>query len=362
MNQLNIQFSLPLDLFIYIFGNMPTNFKIYRWVMLAPAAGVTDSITRRIARTWGADAVTTELISSEGLIRNCKKTLELMNFELSEKPIGIQLFGAEPSHMAEAARVVSSLEPDFIDLNFGCPARKVVAKNGGASLLLDLARLEKIISKVVGAVNLPVTIKYRSGWDDKNIVAVEVAKIAEANGVSAVCLHPRTRMSGFAGKADWSLIADVKKAVNIPVIGSGDIDSPEKAKLMFDQTGCDAVMICRASFGNPWIFKRTKHYLQTGELLPEPDIDTCIATALEHLRMSVQQNGSWHGLVSMRSKLCWYIKGCPGASSVRAKLVLLTSEKDVINLFESYKMELNRAGYGPKKNKKDSTGFEIQQN
>jgi len=327
MNQLNIQFSLPLDLFIYIFGNMPTNFKIYRWVMLAPAAGVTDSITRRIARTWGADAVTTELISSEGLIRNCKKTFALM-----------------------------------IDLNFGCPARKVVAKNGGASLLLDLARLEKIISKVVGAVNLPVTIKYRSGWDDKNIVAVEVAKIAEANGVSAVCLHPRTRMSGFAGKADWSLIADVKKAVNIPVIGSGDIDSPEKAKLMFDQTGCDAVMICRASFGNPWIFKRTKHYLQTGELLPEPDIDTCIATALEHLRMSVQQNGSWHGLVSMRSKLCWYIKGCPGASSVRAKLVLLTSEKDVINLFESYKMELNRAGYGPKKNKKDSTGFEIQQN
>ena len=330
--------------------------------MLAPAAGISDSITRRIARTWGADAVLTELISSEGLIRNCKKTMAMMSFEKAERPIGIQLFGAEPDHMAEAARIASSTKPDFIDLNFGCPARKVVAKNGGASLLLNLPLLEKITRKVVRAVNLPVTIKYRSGWDDANIVAVEVARIAEANGVSAVCLHPRTRISGFTGTADWSHIAKVKQAVNIPVIGSGDIDSPEKAKLMFDQTGCDAVMICRASFGNPWIFKKIKHYLQAGELFPEPDIDTRIAAALEHLRLSVQQYGSWHGLIRMRSKLCWYIKGFPRASSVRAKLVLLTAEKDVINLFESYKMELNRAGYGPTEHKKDSTGFEVRQN
>jgi len=322
--------------------------------MLAPAAGVTDSITRRIARKWGADVCVTEMVSTEGLIRNGKKTKALMNFDETERPIGIQLFGSNPDHMAEAARLAADFNPDFIDLNFGCPARKVVSKNGGASLLMNLPKLEQIIKSVVTAVDLPVTIKYRSGWDDKNIAAIETAKIAEANGIAAVCLHPRTVKQRFAGTANWAYIQQVKEAVAIPVIGSGDIDSPEKAKLMLDQTGCDAVMICRASFGNPWIFKRAKHYIQTGELLPEPDVDTRIAVALEHLRLSVREYGTWHGLIRMRSKLSWYIKGLPQASRLRSKLVLLPSEKDVINLLESYKNYLKDKDYEPTDYKTDS--------
>ncbi|MCP4582582.1 MAG: tRNA dihydrouridine synthase DusB, partial [candidate division Zixibacteria bacterium] len=294
---------------------------------------MTDSLTRRLARKWGADATVTELISSEGLIRNCKKTKALMAFDQAERPLGIQLFGARAEVMAEAAELAADLKPDFIDLNFGCPAKKVVAKNGGSSMLKNLTELANIIKLVVEAVNIPVTIKYRSGWDHDSIVAVEVARIAEDNGAAAVCLHPRTRMQGFSGEADWSLIRDIKRAINIPVIGSGDINSPRKAKEMFDRTGCDAVMICRASFGNPWIFKRTKHYLETGELLAVPAVDIRIDTALDHLRLSIEKYGSFAGLIRMRSKLCWYLKGLPGASKLRSGLVLLPTEDEIIELF-----------------------------
>jgi tRNA-dihydrouridine synthase B len=328
--------------------------------MLAPAAGVTDSITRKIARKWGADAVVTELISAEGLIRDCQKTRALMDFEQEERPIGIQLFGANPSSMARAAAIASRLGPDFIDLNFGCPAKKVVGKNGGSSLLKNLPLLETIIREVVNATDLPVTVKYRSGWDEQSIVAVEVAKLAEANGVAAVCLHPRTRTQGFAGEADWSLIAEVKRSVGIPVIGSGDIDSPEKARLMFDLTGCDALMVCRASFGNPWIFRSIKHYLETGELLPEPDIETRIAIALEHLHISVEKYGPYKGLVRMRNQLCWYLKGLPGVGKVRSKLVLLPSEAEVIDLLEKYCDELMEYGDGSEEDYKIARGCEIR--
>jgi tRNA-dihydrouridine synthase B len=350
---------LPLDRFVYIFGLMPLNFKQNQTVILAPAAGITDSITRKIAIKWGADATITELISSEGLIRNCKRTKSLMSFEDSERPIAIQLFGANPDNIAQAAVIASTLNPDSINLNFGCPAKKIVVKNGGASLLLNLSLLEKIIKKVVDAVTLPVTIKYRSGWDNSNIVAVEVAKIAEDNGVSAVCLHPRTKVQGFADKADWSLIGEVKHSVNIPVIGSGDIDSPQKAKLMFDTTGCDAAMVCQASFGRPWIFKRIKHYLQTGQILPQPDISTKISTALEHLSMSIQRYGSWPGLIRMRNQLTWYLKDLPGASKIRAKMVMLTSEEDIKNLLENYKQELIAKRYEAAENKENTSGCKI---
>jgi len=351
---------LPLHLFVYIFGLMSLNFKQNQTVLLAPAAGVTDSITRKIAKMWGADATITELISSEGLIRNCKKTKALMSFEDCERPIGIQLFGANPDNMAQAAVIASTLNPDSINLNFGCPAKKIVGKNGGASLLLNLPMLEKIIKKVVDAVTLPVTVKYRSGWDNNNIVGVEVAKIAKDNGISAVCLHPRTKVQGFAGKADWSLIREVKHSVDIPVIGSGDIDSPQKAKLMFDTTGCDAVMVCQASFGKPWIFKRIKHYLQTGQILPEPDVTIKISTALEHLHLSIQRYGSWPGLIRMRNQLTWYLKDLPEASKIRAKIVMLTSEEGIRKLLENYKQELIDKGYESTENKEDTSGCKIR--
>jgi len=329
---------------------MQVNFKVYNWVMLAPAAGITDSITRKIGRKWGADAVVTELISAEGLIRNCPKTKALVDFDDAERPLGIQLFGANPQTMAEAAKIATSWQPDFIDINFGCPAKKVVGKNGGASMLKDLNTLEQIITQVVKTVDIPVTIKYRSGWDERNIVAVEIAKIAENSGVSAICLHPRTRVQGFAGNANWSLIAEVKKVVNIPVIGSGDIDSPEKAKQMIEQTGCDAIMICRASFGCPWIFQRTKHYLEHGEILPEPDIKIKIDTALEHLRLSIEKFGPYHGLVRLRKQLCWYIKGIPGAGKLRAKLVTLPTEPEIIDLLRRFQDETIEHDYGAAEN------------
>ena len=329
--------------------------------MLAPAAGVTDSITRKIAKKWGADATVTELISAEGLVRNCLKTKAFMDFDEAERPLGIQLFGADPDHMARAAQIASELNPNFIDLNFGCPVKKVVGKNGGSSLLKNLELLEKIVRKVVQAVRLPVTVKYRSGWDSGNIVAIEVACLAEANGAAAVCLHPRTRVQGFAGTADWPLIAEIKKAVNIPVIGSGDIDSPEKAKQMFDETGCDSVMICRAAFGNPWIFQRAKHYLETGELLPEPDIAARISAALEHLHMSIAKHGDYGGLVRMRNQLCWYIKGLPGAAQLRKKLVLIPTEQEVVALLESYKTELRERGYGSSQAIENIDGCEVRQ-
>ncbi|NLI15756.1 MAG: tRNA dihydrouridine synthase DusB [candidate division Zixibacteria bacterium] len=320
---------------------MLTNFKVSGKVISAPAAGVTDSITRRLAREYGAEITVSELVSAEGLIRNHDKTKGLLRFTTDERPIGLQLFGADPGHMAEAARYAASLEPDFIDLNFGCPARKVVGKNGGSSLLLNLSLIEKIIDQTVKAVPIPVTIKYRSGWDNKHIVAVEVAQIAESCGASAVCLHPRTRVQGFSGYADWSLIAKVKQAVKIPVIGSGDIDSPVKAVRMFNETGCDAIMICRASFGNPWIFHRIKHYLTAGIELPEPTPAERINLAIRHLRMSIASYGSPRGIFSMRAKLAWYLRGLPKASKIRTDLMKLTDEYAIVKLLSDFAMNFS---------------------
>lgn len=327
---------MPPAQFLYIFGKMLTNFKVSGAVISAPAAGITDSITRRLAREYGADITISELVSAEGLVRDHDKTKSLLYFTSEERPIGLQLFGADPGRMAEAAIYAASLQPDFIDLNFGCPARKVVGKNGGSSLLLNLPLIEEIISRTVKAVSIPVTIKYRSGWDDKSIVAVEVARIAESCGASAVSLHPRTRAQGFSGESDWSLIAKVKKSVNIPVIGSGDIDSPQKAKRMFDETGCDAIMVCRAAFGNPWIFRRIRQYLDTGELLDETSPEERIKLAIRHLQMSIAYYGNPRGIFAMRSKLAWYLHGLPGASKIRIELMKLTDEAAIIRLLNEF--------------------------
>jgi tRNA-dihydrouridine synthase B len=329
---------------------MLTNFKISGAVILAPAAGVTDSITRQIARECGADITVSELVSAEGLIRDHNKTKELLGFTQAERPIGLQLFGANPDHMAEAAIYAASLGPDFVDLNFGCPAKKVVGKNGGSSLLLNLPIIEEIISKVVKAVFIPITIKYRSGWDEKHIVAVEVAQIAESSGASAVCLHPRTRTQGFSGKADWSLVCKVKQAVKIPVIGSGDIDSPEKAKQMFEETGCDAIMICRASFGNPWIFSRTRHYLSTGILLAEPTAAERITMAIRHLRLSIEHYGNPRGIFNMRNKLAWYLHGLTGATRIRSELMKLTDENQIVALLSNYAAAIGKIAKTPQEN------------
>ena len=321
---------------MYIVGMIRDNFKMSKMILYAPLAGISDSPSRKIAIRFGADMTVSELISSEGVIRSSKRTMELARFDDTERPIGLQLFGASPYSMAESAKIISSLNPDFIDLNFGCPARKVIGKNGGSSILRNLKLLSEIISKVVDSVDLPVTVKMRSGWDNQSLVYMEAGRIAQECGAAAVTLHPRTRTQGFSGEADWSQIAELKNELDIPVIGNGDIKDVLDARRMFDQTGCDGIMLGRASIGNPWIFKRIKEYLETGKVPPEPSIAERVALALEHFDMTLADYGTPHGIYKMRSRFAWYLKGFPGASSVRARINRLENVDEIKELLLNY--------------------------
>jgi nifR3 family TIM-barrel protein len=312
------------------------NFKKSKMILYAPLAGISDSPSRKIATRFGADMTVSELISSEGIIRSGKRTLELAKFDDSERPIGLQLFGANPRSMAESAKILSSYNPDFIDLNFGCPARKVVGKNGGSAILKDLKLLEKIIKKVVESVNIPVTVKMRSGWDMQSLVYLEAGKISRDCGAAAVTLHPRTRAQGFSGEADWTQIAELKNELEIPVIGNGDIRDVIDARRMFDKTGCDGIMLGRASIGNPWIFRRIKEYLKTGEVPPEPSIAERVTLALEHFDMTLAEFGTSRGIYKMRSRFAWYLKGFPGASAVRAKINRTKEVNEIKDLLLNY--------------------------
>jgi nifR3 family TIM-barrel protein len=310
-------------------------------------AGISDSPARRLARQFGADGTVTELIATEGLIRKCQRTLQLTHFDDCERPLGIQIFGANPDHMMEAAKIVEAMNPDFIDINFGCPARKIVERNGGSSILRDLHLLEKIVSGVVNAVRLPVTVKTRSGWDSTSLVYLKAGKIAEDCGASAIAFHPRTKEQYFGGAADWSQIARLKENLRIPVIGNGDVYSPEDAKRMFDETGCDAVMIGRGAMGNPWIFSRTKHYLDTGELLPEPPWRQRIEMALEHLDMMIAYYGMPRGVFRMRSQFCHYLRGFPGSAPIREAVNRLLSVDEIRALLRGYVDRLESRQFEP---------------
>jgi tRNA-dihydrouridine synthase B len=326
---------------MYIVGMNRDNFTVSKAIIYAPLAGISDSVSRKLAKRFGADMTVSELISSEGVIRNSKKTLELAKFDKSERPIGLQIFGANPDSMAEAAKILSSLNPDFIDLNFGCPVRKVIGKNGGSSILRNLNLFKDITQKVVKSVNLPVTVKMRSGWDRDNLIYIEAGKIAEDCGAAAITLHPRTRIQGFKGTADWSQIAELKSAIKIPVIGNGDIKNVSDARRMFHETGCDGIMLGRVSIGNPWIFRRVNEYLKTGEIPPEPSAIERINLALEHFDMTLAEIGIPHGIYKMRGRFAWYLKGMPGASALRAKLNRVISPAEIRNLLISYLEGLN---------------------
>lgn len=304
--------------------------------VLAPMAGVADSAFRILAREAGAALVYSELVSAEGLIRCSGKTRELMRFTPGERPIGIQLFGSRPEAMAEAVKHVELFAPDLIDLNFGCPVKKVIKHGAGAAVLKDLNRLRGIVHAVVKEAHCPVTVKIRTGWDHASIVAVEAAQICEEEGAAAVAVHGRTRSMLYSGRADWDLIRDVKASVRIPVFGNGDVFTADDARRMLDQTGCDAVMIGRGAMGRPWIFRQVRHYLKTGERTSEPSRAERIQICLRHLDLAIRQKGEAKAVREMRKQFAWYIKGMPGASRLRAELVHMHTREEVRARFAAY--------------------------
>ena len=307
--------------------------KIEKGVFLAPMESVTDTTFRRICREFGADMVFTEFVSSEALRRNIPKSEVKIVFREEERPLGIQIFGNNIEAMVTAARIAESYKPDLIDLNWGCPVKKVAYKGGGAGALKDPGNLLRITEAVVKAVDLPVTVKTRLGWDHQNIIILELAKQLEDIGVRAITVHGRTRSQMYKGTADWEWIGRVKEAVGIPVVGNGDIDSPEKAANAFSKYGVDAVMIGRAAIGNPWLFKRVKHYLKTGEILPEPSLEEKIDLVIRHLRMALEEKPDELRTVrEFRKQMSAYFRGFPGASKIRVQLMALEKAEDVVDL------------------------------
>jgi len=316
--------------------------------LLAPLAGVSDSPFRRLAREQGASGVVTEMVSSDGLVRGQQATLEYLRFEPEERPIGVQVFGSDPGVMADAAAALCALppagRPDWIDINMGCPVRKVVNRKAGAALLTDLPLLQEIVRRMAGASTLPVTAKIRLGWDGGTANVVEVARALEAAGAEAVAIHARTRAERFGGEAHWDLIGEAKRAVAIPVIGNGDVRGPEDAVRMLELTGCDGVMLGRAAFGDPWIFRRVRAWWERGERVPPPTAAERLATGLRHLAMVVETLGSEHAAREMRKHVAWYVKGLPHSARVREQVNHARTSEDMAALLRGYLEELERHG------------------
>lgn len=295
---------------------------------LAPMAGVTDKIFRQICRRYGADILVSEFVSAEGVLRRNERTNRYLDFDESERPLGVQLFGAEPSPMADAAKaVVDWVGPDFIDLNFGCPVNKVVARNGGSALLKNCPLLERVAAKVVRAVApLPVTAKIRIGWDEHSINAPAVAKILQDSGIAVLAVHGRTRAQGYSGEADWQVIGEVAETVTIPVIGNGDLTSPQEVARRRAETGVAGVMLGRAAMNAPWVFAEVKHYLATGQLLPARTIEERWQVIRQHCADTVAAWGKEEpAMRSMRARLMAYSRNMPEAKVLREKLQHISS-------------------------------------
>lgn len=311
------------------------NIELSNKVVLAPMAGVTDSQFRRLAKEMGCALVFTEMISAKGIVCAPEQSLVLAQYTEEERPIGLQLFGSDPEVMARGAERMACLKPDLIDLNMGCPVRKVVSKGEGCALMRQPEKAHAITRAVCQTVNLPVTVKIRKGWDESSTNAEEIAAAVEEAGAAAVTVHGRTREQGYSGQADWSVIARVKECVKIPVIGNGDIRHPSDAARMLSETGCDAVMIGRGVLGNLWLIKRTIHYLATGEELPEPHTAERMAFALRHLDLALQYKGEYIGIREMRKHLAWYLKGVKGAAQVRDRVMHATTKEQIKAILSS---------------------------
>ena len=295
---------------------------------------VSDPPFRVICREMGADWVFTEFISAEGLIRDAAKSLAKMDIFPGERPVSIQIFGAGIEAMVEAAKVVEQAKPDFIDINFGCPVRKVATKGAGAGMLQDIPKMVEMTRQIVAAVQTPVTVKTRLGWDEKSKFIVDIAERLQDVGIAALTIHGRTRNQLYGGKADWTLIGEVKNnpRMHIPIIGNGDIKDPVSAENALKTWGVDGIMIGRATIGNPWIFRQVKHYFETGEILPEPDIRERAEVCKKHLQMSVKWKGERTAVFEMRRHYCTYFKGIPHFKPYRMRLVTAPTAKDVYEI------------------------------
>ncbi len=307
--------------------------------LLAPMAGISNVVFRLAAKEHGVGLVCTEMISAQGIVRDNLKTSRLMAISSEERPVAVQIFGRDADAIARAAQIVES-SADVIDLNFGCPARKVVGSGSGSALMKQPEILGDIVSQVAKSVSCPVTAKIRAGWDEKSKNAPEIARIAEDSGAAAVIVHPRTRSQGFAGLSDWRIIADVKHTVSIPVIGNGDVNSPEDAKNMLELTGCDGVMIGRGALGNPWIFSRTIRYMETGVLPPPPTQEEKLRHLLKFTKNLIDLKGEYIACKEIRKFVKWYTKGIPQAKELRQAAVQVENFKELEEIINAYIMKL----------------------
>ena len=311
------------------------NVKCKNNIFLAPMAGITDLPFRLICEKFEPGLVVTEMVSSKALLYNDEKTKKLLNVDGEKRPISMQIFGSDEEAMAYGAKYVSSLA-DIVDINMGCPAPKVTKNGDGSKLLLDLDKAGRVINSVVKNSSKPVTLKIRLGWDKEHIVATEIAKIAENLGVSAIMVHGRTRDEYYSGRANLEEIRKVKEAVNIPVIGNGDITDEETAKNMFEKTGIDGVMIGRAAIGNPWIFERVRYYLETGKKLPEVSIEEKLKIIKEHFLLEIKEKGEYTGIREFRKHLAYYTKNLPNSSVFRSKINTLESKEKVLESLDGF--------------------------
>ncbi len=310
------------------------NVELKNNLILAPMAGVTNQPFRMICKEFGPSMVCTEMASSRAIFHDDKKTNRLLNTEGEKRPISMQIFGSDEETMGYAANYVSQMA-DIVDINMGCPAPKVVKNGDGSKLLLDLEQAEKIMKAVIQNSKVPVTLKYRKGWDKDNLVAVEIAKIAERVGIAAITIHGRTRSEFYSGKADLEIIKQVKQAVSIPVIGNGDVIDEESAFRMFEETGVDGIMIGRGSFGNPWIFKKIAYFLETGKKMPEISLEERLQIMKQHIDLAVKEKGEI-AVKELRKHIAWYTKNLKNSSEFRNSMNQLETEAELIHKIEEY--------------------------
>lgn len=312
--------------------------EIDNQVVIAPMAGIGNVSFRKICKAMGAGLIYAEMVSDKALIFENERTLEMLRVDDDEQPVSMQVFGGDINSIVEAAKIIDKYcNAKIIDINLGCPVPKVIKSEAGAKLLLYPDKIYDIVSRVVDTVSKPVTVKMRAGWDSKTIYAVEIAQKCEKAGAKAIAIHGRTRAQMYTGQADWNIIKQVKEAVKaIPVIGNGDVKSPQDAKRMLEETKVDAVMIGRAVLGNPWLIKQTVHYLETGELLPEPTPQERILQAINHMYSLIELKGEKVAILEMRSHIPWYIKGLYNATTVKREVNSLTNAEDIKNLLERY--------------------------